>query len=272
MAGVTSRQVGVNWTRGEHLPLIQQLVRSGRADYCEVLIDNFLHVPPEEMRRALGDVPVAFHIMHSRFLERDDETLRFMAARIRQLAGELKPLYLSDHLLRFSVAGREVLFLPELDYEQVYEHARKRIVFWQELLGGQVLFENYPSLIDTGLKQPAFFEALMRDTGMGVLFDFSNAVCARRNCGVEPSAWAPVLSQVEHFHAAGYEVSATAPFTALDTHGEDLAEDTLYFIRETLERASHPISLCIERDRNIELEAWGRSLEDARRVMGGDHV
>jgi hypothetical protein len=267
------RKLGVNWTRASRLPLIQQMLRTGHADFCEILIDNFFLVPPGELRRALGDVPVAFHLMHSRFLERDEETLARMASRIRLMARELEPVYISDHLLCFTVQEREVPILPELDYGRVYERARQRVTQWQEMLGTRVYFENYPSLLaETGRRQPAFFEALVADTGMGVLFDLSNAICAWRNCGVHPESWARLLPGVTHFHAAGYDVSSEEPPTAFDAHAGDLAEDTLGFMRETLARTPHALTLCIERDGKVELEAWCRSLEEARRVAGGSHA
>lgn len=264
--------LGVNWTRASRLPVIQQLLHTGRADFCEILIDNFLLVSPDQLRRTLGDVPVAFHIMHSRFLERDEDSLAAMASRLRLLARELEPLYISDHLVRFTVEGRDVPLLPELEYGRVYEQARRRVGLWQEMLGTRVYFENYPSLLETtGRHQPAFFEALVAETGMGVLFDLSNAICAWRNCGVALESWAGLLAGVIHFHAGGYSVSPTEPPTALDTHGEELAEDTLRFMQDTFARAPHPITLCIERDRNVEYEAWSRSLEAAR-TWGGGHA
>jgi uncharacterized protein len=62
---------GVNLTSPKVLPEIRELLRDGSADFCEILIDNFLHLCPKEMRVAIGDVPVGFHIMWSRYLERD---------------------------------------------------------------------------------------------------------------------------------------------------------------------------------------------------------
>ncbi|WP_437310225.1 hypothetical protein [Sorangium sp. So ce388] len=56
--------------------------------------------------------------MHSRFIERPADELAFIAQRIRGFMRALSPMYVSDHLLRFTVSGRSVAFLPELDYER----------------------------------------------------------------------------------------------------------------------------------------------------------
>jgi len=271
MSAEGSLKVGVNWTKAFHAPLIAELLRSGRADFCELLIDNFLHVPVRELTEVLGGAPVAFHIMHSRFLERSEEQLVHIAERIRELARELRPLYVSDHLLRFTVDGREVMFLPELDYERVYEHVRERVTWWQNALGTQVCLENYPSILDSGLKQPAFYEALLKDTGAGLLFDFSNAICARRNCGLEPSAWDGLLRQATHCHTAGYELSPSK-LIALDSHGQALAEDTLALMRRVMDQFPQPLSVCVERDQNVELEPWSQDLRTVRELRRTPHV
>ena len=252
--------VGVNWTRAVHLPLIRRMVREGQADFVEILIDNFLHVEPEDMLTALDGAPVAFHIMHSRFLERTEVQLAFMASRIRTMARELRPLYISDHLLRFTVGGREVPFLPELDYGRGYEHARQRVASWQEQLGARVLFENYPSIFDSGREQPAFLERLFRETGAGLLFDVSNAVCTHRNCQLPLAAWDALLEHTTHFHVGGYEPSSEAPFVSLDLHGSALADDTLDYLERVFSRQNTALTISVERDNHVELEPWRKDI------------
>ncbi|WP_394832101.1 DUF692 family protein [Pendulispora rubella] len=260
-------RVGVNWTRAVHLPLIRSMVRKGQADFVEVLIDNFLHVEPEDMAAALDGAPVAFHIMHSRFLERTEVQLASMASRIRTMARELRPLYISDHLLRFTVDGREVPFLPELDYGRGYDLACRRVTSWQEQLGAPVLFENYPSIFDSGLEQPAFLERLFRETGAGLLFDVSNAVCAHRNCQLPLDAWDTLLESAthgSHLHVGGYEPSSEAPFVSLDLHGSALADDTLDYLERVFLRLRAPATISVERDNHIDLEPWSTDIVAVR--------
>lgn len=272
MTAAGSLKVGVNWTKTHHASLIGELLRSGRADYCEILIDNFLHTPAHELAEVVGGAPVAFHIMHSRFLERSEEELVFIARRIRELARELRPFYISDHLQRFSSGSREFMLLPELDYERVYEHARERVAWWQNALDTQVHFENYPSMLDSGLKQPAFFEALLGETKAGLLFDLSNAICAKRNCGVDPAAWDGLLRNTTHFHTAGYELSDNPPHIAVDTHGQALAEDTLALIRRVTSQLPQPMTICVERDQRVELEPWSQDLLAVREMRRNPHA
>ncbi|MFC4158566.1 methanobactin biosynthesis protein MbnB [Chitinimonas lacunae] len=260
-------QIGFNFTLGETLELVQRLIREGRIDYCELLIDNFLQVPPDELARAF-DCPVGFHIMFSKFLECDEATLHDLARRLRPYIALLQPIYLSDHIARFSHRGRQLFHLAEFDYVADYERARQRVALWQELLGQQVFFENYPSLLDDGLAAPGFFERLGQETGAGVLFDISNAVCAQRNCGLPLAAWQNVIASTRHFHVAGYSTAFIDERVAVDSHDRALAADTLAFLAQARGQLDKPgATLTYERDDQIDYESVAEDLARLRQCF-----
>lgn len=241
-------RLGFNFTLGETTPLVRRLLAEGRIDYVELLIDNFLTLEPDAIAAAFP-APMGFHIMFSRFIEAEEAALADMARRLRQLIDRVQPLYVSDHVARFSHQGRQLYHLAEIDYAADYEQVRRRVDNWQQLLGCQVLLENYPSILDGGRDAPRFFERLCRDTGAGVLFDISNAVCAHRNCGLPLDAWLPVIDASRHFHVAGYNLSILQPHLVLDTHDQPLSDDTLAFIERYRTRFEHPgATLTYERD------------------------
>lgn len=222
-------QIGFNFTLTDTVANVRRLIAERRIAFCELLIDNFLHVPPTELAAAF-DCPVAFHIMHSRFLENDSAFLDDFARRLRTYIDALDPIYVSDHVARFSHRGRELFHLGEIDYRSSYAHVRERVALWQDLLGRRIHLENYPSIMEGAWDAPAFFESLRRDTGCGVLFDVSNAVCAHRNSGVPLDLWTPVIAGASHFHVAGYSLSVSKPEITLDTHDTVLAPDTFDFL------------------------------------------
>ena len=141
-------QIGFNFTTNGTLDMVQRMIQERQIDYCELLIDNFLHVPPKELIDAF-ECPVGFHIMRSQHLERDRETLEKLAKRIRFLIEAINPVYVSDHLLRFTNDGRNFHFLGEIDYKK-YDAIRVRVEQWQEMLGTHLYLENYPSIMEGG--------------------------------------------------------------------------------------------------------------------------
>lgn len=261
--------LGVNWSAPRHLPVVRSLLRDGHAAFCEIMIDNFAHLPAADIRAALPGFRFAFHIMNSQFLEREPAVLEELAARLKGLASELEPIYISDHLATFRHAGRQFPLIQELDYQRQNRAVKERVALWQEMLGTRVYLENFPSVLDQGLAQPDFLADVARETGAGVLFDFSNAVVAHRNCGLPLEKWDGIIKDARHFHAAGYRSSETDPPFLRDSHDGELSVDTLSFIGRSMNPsgARQDRTLVVERDANVAFDGWAADLGGIRRVL-----
>jgi uncharacterized protein (UPF0276 family) len=261
-------KIGANWTSPRHLAVIRALLEEGSVSFCEVMIDNYLHIDPESLKSAFPGTPLAFHIMNSRFVRRDLSELKALAARLKPFLRELRPVYVSDHLALFSHEGRRLPFPQEIDYRDDRAAVLERVKLWQDLLGTPVLFENYPSILDGGRAQPEFLEELVRKTGAGLLLDLSNAVVARRNCGLALEAWTPLVKRAERFHAAGYRSADTVPPIVQDSHDCELSVETLDFLRRSKPlTAGRECSLVIERDADIAVESWSKDIAAARAAL-----
>jgi uncharacterized protein (UPF0276 family) len=260
--------VGVNYTSSRQFALIRELIDLKAVDFVEILIDNFLTVPARSILRAFHDVPIAFHIMNSRFLESDKLRLHELSVPLKTLIKEINPLYVSDHVGRFSRNGCLLPILGEYDYCQI-DHAIALVNLWQELLGTQILFENFPSYSPDGFTQPDFFKAILHETGAGLLFDISNAVIAKHNAGVPLSAWHPLVKGRCHFHAGGYSESVKSDSNSvilLDTHDRALSEVTNAAVHALLHEHQFDAStITIEFDRNIQIDSW---MQELNRVAG----
>ena len=267
-------RIGVNVTSPTNFPIAMALVRAGHAQYVELLVDNFLHVAPAVLARDLAGVPVSFHVMNSRFFERDAVGLDELAGRLRALARILRPLYLSDHLARFTHEGRRLPMLLELDAERDYAAARERVAAWQERLGERLHIENFPSVLGDGNAQAEFYGRLVAETGCGVLFDFCNAVVAELNTGYAATTWLPVVRAMPHFHVAGFRRTEGDPALVIDSHDGPIAPETLTFMQafERERGGLAGLTLVVERDANIELAPWAADIQAARRVQAGVHV
>ncbi|WP_457796300.1 methanobactin biosynthesis protein MbnB [Methylocystis sp. S23] len=248
-------QVGLNFTLGGTHEMVQRMIDDGHLDYCELLIDNFLQAPPDDLARHF-QCPVGFHVMFSKYLESDLDFLEDLAKRLRVLIDAMHPLYVSDHMAHFTHRGRRLFHLGEIDYANEYDQVRRKVDIWQRLVGQKIYIENYPSIMDGGWEAPAFFERLTRDTGAGVLFDASNAVCAFRNCGAPLELWDSVIASTEHFHVAGFNLSIIEPHITVDSHDGDLARETLAFLERRRSLFDKPgATITYERDHNIDYDA-----------------
>src|SRR5262245_33548996 len=245
-------QIGFNFISGSTLPLYRQLISEGRIDFVEILIDNFLQVSPTKLPTTF-DCPVGLHIMYSKFLENDLDFLEDLAGRLRTYIDALKPLYVSDHLVRFSHQGRNLFHFAEIDYLSDYDAVRERVEWWQRRLGQRLYLENYPSIMDGGRDAPAFFERLANETGAGVLFDVSNAVITQLNNGLSFDAWHDIISATPHFHVAGYHTSFIEPHIIVDTHDRELSLETVKCLESCRQYIEKPgATVTYERDLNIE--------------------
>ena len=137
--------IGANWISPNTLPTIRELLNQGSIDFCEIMVDNFAHLPANEIRKTFPDIPIALHIVASRFLEKTDRELQELAKYLRDWIRDLQPLYVSDHLLQHTINGCYLPFVAELDYVNDYHRIKNRILLWQEMLGVPILFENHAS-------------------------------------------------------------------------------------------------------------------------------
>ncbi len=223
-------KVGINWLSPYTLPTVRRLLDEGVADFCEIMVDNAVHLPAAKIRAALGDAPVALHIVTSNFLTKSSAELQDMARHLRPWMSELQPLYVSDHL-------------SQLDYQADFETTCERVSEWQELLGTKLLLENLPSMSAAGAGQAEFYARLMQETGCDLLFDFSNAYIAEYNLSLlssrrKPgssnksafSEWYPLIEKAKHFHVAGYRIDPATQL-ATDTHDTPISEEVFAMMR-----------------------------------------
>lgn len=259
-------QIGFNFTLNGTLDMVRRMLRERQIDYCELLIDNFLDIPVKELADAF-ECPVGFHIMLSKFLENDQDALGHLAKQIRQLAEAMNPIYISDHLLRFAHNGQNLFFLGEIDYAN-YEKTKARVEQWQDMLRQRLYLENYPSIMDGGWDAPAFYKRLSRETGIGVLFDASNAIVAQHNCGAPVDLWSDTIAATTHFHVAGYGPSFIEPRVRVDSHDREIAPDTLAFLSNMRTVFDKPgATITYERDFEIDYDSISVDLHRLREIF-----
>lgn len=252
--------IGVNWTSVSNFEAIKYFTENRYADFCEIMIDNFLHFDPKEIRRNLNCQKFSFHIMNSRYMEKTEAELQIYASKIKRFADELQPIYISDHVGCYTVNGRYFPEMLEVDYENIIDFAAHRVTYWQDLLETKLFLENYPSLHQNPKSAPNFYDELFNMTGSNLLFDFSNAVVAEKNGITQKENWAPLIRKTNRFHISGYRSTSykeTGEFY-MDTHDQQISDESISFLANTMMGFSHNkvASIVVERDHDIDIEAW----------------
>lgn len=263
------RSIGMNISDPSQISSVLNVLNEQGAGHVELLIDNFLHCDPASILAGLGNRPVAFHIMNSRFLERDPTELARVAKIINNFAYELKPLYISDHLLNFTLFGLPTPITHELDYHKSSSHIIERIDAWQTLLNTTVHFENVASSTALGLYQPEFYHLLTTRTACGILFDISNALVAKKNIGVDIAAWYGIIKNTHHFHVGGYSQSQDSDTYWIDSHDCMLDSETFALLNtlKTLNLLQQGNTLTLEYDHAIDYSLWRKTLIKTREIL-----
>jgi uncharacterized protein (UPF0276 family) len=255
-------EIGANITRASQLGEIGRMLEEGTIDFVEILLDNFLSCDPVSIRRALRTDNIGFHIMRSRFLERDEGELRELGHRISAFIQEIGPRYVSDHLAVFSSDGQLMPMIGEIDYDAadaVLERCRR----WQGILGCELLLENFPSQFE-GAAQIDFFQALTGQSMLGLLFDISNAEVAAGNGGPDIAAWSERIRHVRHFHVGGFSAGETSGIL-IDSHDRPLRPSTKQAVIKALNWSESPIrTLTVEYDHDIDYHGWTRDIREIR--------
>lgn len=203
---------------------LDHILRHGAGvDWFEIISENFIdhhgyvrHV----LDRIRADTPIVMHGV-SLSIGSTDPLDRTYLSKLRQLAQEIEPVWISDHLCWTGMAGinaHDLLPLP-LD-EPTYLHVRQRVEAVQEWLQRPLILENpssYLQFIDSPIAECDFLARLARETGCGLLLDVNNVYVSGRNHGFDPEHY---IRQLPHEHIVQIHLAGPSDTGDLliDTH------------------------------------------------------
>jgi uncharacterized protein (UPF0276 family) len=205
--------------------------------------------PRHVLRQVRESHPVALHGV-SMSIGSADGLDRAYLNRLRQLADEIDPLFVSDHLSwsridRFN--SHDLLPLPYT--EEALAVVCRNIAMAQEVLGRSMLFENPSSYIafdGASMSEWEFLDEMSRRTGCGLLLDINNIFVSASNHGLDPHAYLRGIpaDRVRQVHLAGH---TQGPGILIDTHDQPVCADVwaLYAMAASM---LGPVATMIERD------------------------
>lgn len=259
---------------GLRKPHYAEFLEAGVAvDFVEVISENFM-VDGGKPRQVLRDVraryPVALHGVSMSLGSADGLDGAYLA-RLRALADEIEPLFVSDHLSWSRIEGFNSHDLLPLPYtEEALDIVCANIARAQDALGRTMLIENPSSYIDfapADMTEWQFLEAMSRRTGCGLLLDVNNVYVSACNHGFDPIAYLDGVPhhRVRQVHLAGHSRGREL---LIDTHDKPVPASVWDLYAHVMPRLG-PVATMIERDDDIPpLHELLAELAIARRIGG----
>ena len=192
-------------------------------DWFEAISENFMDSggrPRAVIRRVAEAYPVVLHGVSLSIGSADPLNFDYLA-RLKALAAEVQPAWISDHLCWTGVLGlnsHDLLPVPLTEESLAHVAARVRQV--QDFLERPLILENpssYVRFAQSTMDEPLFLRRLAEETGCGLLLDVNNVFVTCFNAGTDPVAYLDAFpcDRVVQIHLAGHQHRGTH---IIDTH------------------------------------------------------
>ncbi|MTV38958.1 MNIO family bufferin maturase [Duganella radicis] len=239
-------------------------------DFVEVISENFMVAggqPRHILRQIRARHPVALHGVSMSIGSADGLRTDYLR-RLRALADEIEPLFVSDHLSWSRYGGFNAHDLLPMPYtREALDTVCHNIDRAQEALGRAMLFENPSSYLHfepAEMSEWEFLSAMCQRTGCRLLLDVNNMYVSSINHGyaVEEYVRGLPFQHVRQIHLAGH----TPGEVLIDTHDRDVCASVWALYAHIMTLAG-PVATMIERDADIPpLPELLRELDIARRL------
>ena len=195
--------------------------------------------------------------------------------RLKALADEIQPRWISDHLCWTGVGGvNSHDLLPMPLNQRALDHLVPRIHAVQEYLGRPLVLENPSSYIhynESDIPEYEFLNMLGQATGCGFLIDVNNVFVSAFNLGFDAREYIRGIdhSRVVQTHLAGPTHCGTH---LIDTHNKPVM-DSVWALYAELQQLTGGISTLLEWDADIPpFEQLLAELDKARTLRAGGPV
>lgn len=248
----------------EHTPAV---------DWFEVISENFIDSggrPRNVLRQIAEKYPVVMHGV-SLSIGSSDALNKDYLTKLKVLAAEVKPLWISDHLCWTGVNCVNTHdLLPVVLNETSLKHICKRIKEAQDFLERPLVFENpstYLTFKQSTINEWDFLRYMTEETDCGLLLDVNNVYVSGFNNDFDPVHY---INQLPHenivqLHIAGHQHCGTH---IIDTHDRQVAAD-VWKLFALAWQLTGGVATLLEWDGNIpEFDEYQTELLKAKLYMG----
>jgi hypothetical protein len=192
-------------------------------DWFEIISENFMDSrgrPRQVLRQIAERYSVVMHGVSLSIGSTDPLDFEYLA-KLKALAKECQPAWVSDHVCWTGVAGRNTHDLLPLPLnEESLRHVTERVRVVQDYLERPLVLENPSSYITfaaSTMSEWEFLSRLTADADCGLLLDVNNVYVSSVNHEFDPAEYLRSLphERVVQFHLAGHTHLGTH---CIDTH------------------------------------------------------
>jgi len=240
-------------------------------DWFEVITENYLvpgGKPLHFLRRIREHYPMVMHGVSLSIGSTDPLNMDYLR-QVKQLAGELQPAWLSDHLCWTHLGSTNTHDLMPLPYtEEALAHVVERVQRVQDFLGRRLLLENVSSYVTytaSELSEWEFLAEIARRADCLILLDINNIYVSAYNHGFDPLDYLNAIppERVQQFHLAGH---SNLGGHIIDTHDHPVIDPVWQLYAHAVARCGN-VSTMIERDDHIPpFDELFAELQTARRI------
>ena len=244
-------------------------------DWFEAISENFMDSggrPRHIIRQVAERYPVVLHGVSLSIGSTDPLNFDYLG-KLKALAAEVQPAWVSDHLCWTGVLGvNSHDLLPVPLTEETLQHVAERVRQVQDFLERPLILENpstYLTFTQSTLEEPEFLRQLSKETGCGLLLDVNNVYVTCFNSAADPVAYIESFpcERVVQMHLAGHQHCGTH---IIDTHDRPVLPNVWELYRLAFTRTGGASTL-LEWDGNIpSFEECHTEVLKAKQYMDGN--
>lgn len=231
------------------------LEKNPKVDWFEVISENFMDSrgrPRYVLEQIAERYPVVMHGVSLSIGSTDPLDFEYLG-KLKALAKDIKPLWVSDHVCWTGVEGRNTHdLLPIPLTETSLKHVVERIRTVQDFLERPFVFENpstYVGFTGSTLSEWEFITRMAEAADCGLLLDVNNVYVSSVNHDFDPEKFIRNVphERVVQFHLAGHTNRQTH---LIDTHDSPVV-DPVWELYRLAHQLTGGVSTLLEWDANI---------------------
>jgi hypothetical protein len=225
--------------------------------------------PRHVLRQIAERYPVVMHGVSLSIGSTDPLNMGYLA-KLKTLAHDVNPLWISDHLCWTGVNSLNTHdLLPVVLNDESLKHICNRINQVQDFLERPVVFENpstYLTFRQSTINEWDFLRYMTEETGCGLLLDVNNVYVSGFNNDFDPVHYIHQLphQSIVQMHIAGHQHCGTH---IIDTHDRQVAHD-VWKLFTLAWQLTGGVATLLEWDGNIpEFDVYHAELLKAKQFM-----